>query len=447
MRTPARDWLDDLEQGSFVKHFQQWITAYLRIFQPSTVDASSRWGTWLPLVVILGLAIALRGGRMIQPGFDSDLRWNLQRGDAVYHSGLFNLYRVLPSDYPPLYLSMLGIVGAVQNWLGAPVPQWSVDDPRLLFLLKLFPVAGDLALITVVYIWLRTKPVWRWIIPGVLAVVPGLIIDSAQWGQSDSLMTLLVVLSLIALNRDKPRAAWCFFAIALLIKLQSIVILPLLVVLTYRRCGLCTVVTSILLTACLVGIVLLPFLANSGPATLTPFFGAVGEYPVATANAFNLWYAVTPHKPGMALPWPFDQVSDALPQVGPLSFKHIGLLLMGAYTLLIMIAAWERADDRQEFIWAAGLYFAFFMLPTEIHERYLYPAVVLLIVGIIQDRRAWPLAVGVSLTFTYNLQQVFDQHGLFTLFGIQASLLNLVLLVEVTHLVLSRPASRQALAA
>ncbi len=403
--------------------------------------ASPHWRTWLPLIAILCVGLALRIGYMFQSGFDSDMVWNAERAAAVYHGGLFNLYRVLPSDYPPLYLSMLGIVGALQDWLRLPQPLYRVDDPALLFLLKLFPVMGDLLLIGVAYAWLRRDRLWRWIIPGALAVVPGLIIDSAQWGQSDSLMVLLVVLSLIALNHAKPLPAWCFFAIAMLIKFQSIVILPILFALTLRRYGIRALIMGGVLALCLIVVMLLPFALGSGlHAALTPYVGAVGEYPVATVNAFNLWYALTPHQPGTALPWPDDQFPDSRQFLGPLTYKQTGLLLMGAYALLILVTAWSIADERREFIWAASLYFAFFMLPTEIHERYLYPAVVLLLIGIAQDRRVWPLAVGAALTFTYNLLQVFDPHWLVTLFAVYVSLINVALLVEVTRAALRRPA-------
>jgi glycosyl transferase family 87 len=430
----------------FFERYRQRIAGFL---PPSQVHTASRWRTWLPLAVILCVAAALRFGYMRQPGFQADMVWNARRATAVYHVGLFNLYRVVPSDYPPVYLSILGIVGAFQNWLGLPQPPiltetvMTLDDPTLMFLLKVFPVAGDLLLIGVVYAWLRRDRVWRWIIPGALAVTPALIFDSALWGQSDSLMVLLVVLSLIALNRDKPRAAWCFFAVGMLIKFQSVVILPLLLVLTFRRYGFRALAMGGVLALALMAALVLPFAVQSGPeAALTPYVGAVGAYPAATVNAFNLWYILTPHQPGTALPWPDDQSPDTLRLLGPLTMKQIGLLLMGSYALLIMATAWFRPDDRREFVLAAALYFAFFMLPTEIHERYLYPALVLLIAGIAQDRRAWPLAVGTALTFTYNLGLVFDQHWLVTLFAVQASLINVALLVEVTRLALRGPASQ-----
>src|SRR5947209_4565925 len=112
MASVKPEWLDDFGRLSFVKRYEQKLVQYLRVFQTPHTDVPTRWAIWHPLVVILCLAVLLRVGHMLQPGFDSDLIWNAKRAVAVYHGGLFNLYRVIPSDYPPIYLSMLGIVGA-----------------------------------------------------------------------------------------------------------------------------------------------------------------------------------------------------------------------------------------------------------------------------------------------------------------------------------------------
>lgn len=60
-------------------------------------------------------------------------------------------------------------------------------------------------------------------------------------------------------------------------------------------------------------------------------------------------------------------------------------------------------------MWAAALYFAFFMLPHPVHERYLYPAAVFMLIAIVQDRRMWRIALGVTVTFTYNIMAVLNE--------------------------------------
>ncbi len=411
-------------------------------FAPSNVipirwPAMLRWRTWTPLLLMLVVALLIRVPFMVRPGFQADITWNSVRAAAIHQNGLFNLYRVTDTDYPPLFLSMLGVVADIQALRGLEMPIEKVTDPVASFLLKTFPVLGDLGLIIVVYLWLRRERWLRWAIPLALAVCPGLILDSAQWGQSDSIMTLFLILVLIALNRDKPRSAWAFFAVAMLTKFQSIVLLPLLLVLTYRRFGLHSTFMGGIIVLAIMGAMLLPFAVGSGTQpTIKPYLGAVGEYPNVTMNAFNIWYALTPHKFEEPLPWPFDQFSDAQAFIGSITYKQFGLLAMGLYALGLCVVVWQRAGQHNEFVWGAALYFAFFMLPTEIHERYLYPTVVLLLIGIVQDRRLWPLAVAAALTFTFNILQVMESTWLVALVAILISVVNFGLFVEVTWVAL-----------
>jgi hypothetical protein len=50
------------------------------------------------------------------------------------------------------------------------------------------------------------------------------------------------------------------------------------------------------------------------------------------------------------------------------------------------------------------------MLPTQIHERYLYPAAALSVIAIVQDRRMWFIAPVLALSFTTNVLAVADEH-------------------------------------
>src|SRR5258708_3980532 len=194
----------------------------------------NRWRQWRLLLPILIMALIMRVGYLPGLGFRSDLELNVGWATSVYEHGLFNLYKQHPPDYPPVYMAMLGVVAE----LAAPHGALNVDtNGELVRLLKLFPVLADLLMIAVVYGWLRRKPTLRWLIPGLLAIYPAVFADSAWWGQTDSLLTLLLILTLIALNRTRPLVAWAFFGVALLTKFQRIVLLPLFFTLTFRRYG------------------------------------------------------------------------------------------------------------------------------------------------------------------------------------------------------------------
>src|SRR5260221_4794730 len=375
------------------------MAAPISVVGPQRSGNSNRWRTWRLLIPILILALLMRVGYLSGLGLRSDLELNTSWASSVYQNGLFNLYKQNPPDYPPIYMAMLGVVAR----LAAPYGALNVDtNAELVRLLKLFPVLADLLMITVVYGWLRRRPNMRWLIPGLLAIYPGVFADSAWWGQTDSLLTLLLILTLIALNRNRPLIAWAFFAVALLTKFQGIVLLPLLFTLTFRRYGVRRGIMSVVLAGTLFIVGLAPFAATSGLGnTLRPYLGSVDIYPYITANAYNVWHLV-----GQVTQ--INRYADNLPEIGPLSFKQIGFGLLGLYTLLMCVIAYRQADKPREFVWAAAQYVGFFMLPTEIHERYLYMGAVLCLVAVAQDRRLWWVALGLAYTFSFNLLNVAE---------------------------------------
>jgi hypothetical protein len=118
---------------------------------------------------------------------------------------------------------------------------------------------------------------------------------------------------------------------------------------------------------------------------------------VLTVYAPNLWLLV-----GNANP----MAPDTDPLMAGISYRMVGSILFGLYALLILWHAWRHADKSREFVWAGALYFGFFILLTEMHERYLYPAAVLLLVGVAQDARLWPVALVVLVTLFWGMANV-----------------------------------------
>ena len=114
-------------------------------------------------------------------------------------------------------------------------------------------------------------------------------------GQGDSILTLFLVLAILALNRNQARMAWIWFAVSLLMKFQGVVLLPLVGILSLRRFGLQATIIGIVLGLGLFSLVYAPFVNVSGwDNAMRPYIGAVDQNRVITANAFNLWFLLTP---------------------------------------------------------------------------------------------------------------------------------------------------------
>jgi hypothetical protein len=182
---------------------------------------------------------------------------------------------------------------------------------------------------------------------------------------------------------------------------------PILVVFVFRRAGLRAVVVGAGAAAAVMLALALPHaLGGSGDAVLRAYTGAVHYYPYRTAEAYNTWYVLDRFDVLVrGIPYPLVRRDDR-PALGPLTFHALGLLAFGAATLALMAVVWKRPGARLA-VFALSLHlFAFFMLPTQVHQRYVVPAAALTAVLLAARPGSRWLFVGLTLTATLN--QAFD---------------------------------------
>lgn len=395
---------------------------------------------WLPLVALVVLALAVRLPTLSTMAFEPDLRHFAEWMRVIDQRGLWKFYKpayrfdAQDRTYPPL--STLTFAALVQvNGGSAPNPRFAMRDPNFVIQLKVFPVACELLMIAAVHIWLNKRPRLRWTIPIALALAPGLLATTAWWGQYDAPFTVFVVLALLALNRDRPLWAWILFAIAALIKQPAAVLAPLLLVVTFRRYGWRRTLISGVVSAAVFLLVTLPFALESGwDGALAPYLQASDTYPFFSNNAYNFWHALATIDKGVVMQFRDPAYADAQIWLAGLSYKAVSLVLFGTFVLLIMVITWRQAHQKREFVWAAALFYGFFVLPTQVHERYLYPAAALVIIAIAQDRRLIPAAIAAAFTYAYNIfavtsTDVLDASFLArSTFAVPVALINLLVL-------------------
>ena len=110
-------------------------------------------------------------------------------------------------------------------------------------------------------------------------------------------------------------------------------------------------------------------------AGLAGLFGRLGsEFSVVTANAFNPW-ALAGHPSlaqvigGNAGSW----LSDSVPVLGPIPAVTVGAALLVTVALLVAGGLLVRDGPLPILLGFTVLAVAFFVLPTRVHERYLFP--------------------------------------------------------------------------
>ena len=115
-------------------------------------------------------------------------------------------------------------------------------------------------------------------------------------------------------------------------------------------------------------------------------------YNVTSVNAFNLW--------GLYALWMKDGY-----------LFYVGWALFGAvavFTLYMVHKRFKVSGDLIAIFAAFMLFFAFFMLPTRIHERYMFPAISMLALMFPLLKKTRPLYVVLTATFLINQAYILN---------------------------------------
>lgn len=378
--------------------------------------------SWGWAIVLLGVAFFLRLYLAPYPGFEADIRDNLSRGPFLAQHGVtcvtaWNAGNGTAISYPPLYcyqeaaISKIaqGRLDALHDRYPAVAEVWQ----RVRF--KLLPIGYDLltGLVMLLFLARFVPPHWPLVGAAAYLLNPSIFVDSALWGQTDSLLSfalLLVILCLIeAVTTERDAwfwGAWAMAALAISQKLQGIMILPLLAVITLMRRRPALMIACGTVFLVVAAVTYTPFLlAKRWDYFQSVFIASFTSYPVIQANAFNFW-ALGP-------------VVSSRAGIGGVSYAQIGQVLYLAS--LAWLGWWlfrvglprndPRESARMVFLAAAYACVAPFMVLTGMHERYIAPAIAFLVVAACLDRRLWWLAVGFSVTYALNLFYVLWRLG------------------------------------
>ena len=350
------------------------------------------------------LLMPMRGWERDQYWFATWMRTAVEHG--VAHASAF-----VWCDYLPGYLYILKGVGWLWTTLtNAPIP--ADGTVTLRFLLKIVPSLTDLLTAWVLYrlarAHLERPQLGAVLVLAGYAYNPAIIFDSAVWGQADALTCLLLLLSVWAVCERRFVVSGALTAAAVLFKLQAVVVVPLLLLVAIYLGAIDGAFAAVSGAAGAALVLLLPFYAEHRvDSVIATIFGASGRYPYVSMNAHNVWWLVGGTQS--------MNLSDAM-HVGNglFTYHSIGTVMFAAATLLILWRLWRdlyllRREPLAALIEAAALeLLAFSLFPTEMHERYVVPALVFLsALCVWKPRMAWvyaacSLAVLVSLASTLN---------------------------------------------
>jgi len=359
-----------------------------------------RASVWRDLALITLAGLALRLLFIANPGHVVDLhtfgQWALEAADNPWQRG----YEATNANYPPGALIVFELIGRAYRALGR-------NDPlSLLIAIKIpnivFDCLGGGVLFAIAARFVDHRA-------ALLAAVlydlnPAIVYDSSLWGQNDSITTVTTLAAVWCMLCRWRVAAWIVLALAVLNKPPVIVLAPLFALEALarsdprerRRACLETAIGAIGAIACGY-LIALPFYPDrSLIAVYARMIGwyEVGSslYPFTSANGFNLYALFGDFFAPDALPvlfTPLKYWADA-------AFIAIGAVILRRYTRL--------RDDRAFLEACFLLLLAFFLVLTEMHERYLVYALTFTPALAVLDRRYLWSALVLTLTQWLNLE-------------------------------------------
>ncbi|MBP5632094.1 MAG: DUF2029 domain-containing protein, partial [Clostridia bacterium] len=287
-------------------------------------------------------------------------------------------------DYPPLYMYFLWFNTLLAKWFGL------IGTAGHVMLTKLPSILADIGIGWILYKMTGKKLSKNWTIFFVALWVmnPLSMLDSAAWGQVDSILALLCLLMVWFIVKDKYILASVMFGLAVILKPQGIFMLPIIGYALLRRLIKNKDVprgkTAILILKCIltafatIVIVALPFGILMKPNFFEWLFnlyvGTANGYKGATVNSYNFYYIIKQN-------WTVDS-NKFIFGMSYLTFGMV-MIVLSCIIVMVMYLLTKRSDKSMPFLYSATLIYMVTMFGPRMHERYFFPCAVLLLAAVL----------------------------------------------------------------
>lgn len=407
-------------------------------FAKKPLKTSSKNST-AAVIIILLLALAVRIAlALIINGHKTDINCFVFWGKRLAQNGAGEFYGKLVTengvtnyvenwcDYPPGYMLVLGLMSKIGTWLKLP----STSDSLLV---KLPCIIADLAAAYLVYVYAKPKMSRKAALAllALAAFTPVVAYISSAWGQIDQVLALLLAIPVLLLYDRKPVWAGIVYGAAIIIKPQALMAGPLLAaayiiyvlkgspyknaslgrgtarLFRFNKDGVALRLTETVLAVigalAVIVLVSLPFKgAQPWYWLINKYYGTATSYAYASVNAYNFWALIGAN-------WK----STDIPFLG-LTYGKWGTIFM-ALSVLLGIAVYVFAVLRHRTckgalpLAMAFMFSGIFTFGHYMHERYIFPALLLLLFAYLfyNDRRILWTYVAYCTTVLVNCAAAF----------------------------------------
>lgn len=312
---------------------------------------------------------------------------------AFYTSGMF-------ADYPPGYMHVLGLTSRLANLLGL-----TYGSNGYVLLTKMPALLCDLFCAYFVYDAAKKSLCERtalWLC-ALIAFNPVFAFVSGGWGQIDSVLTLLLALSIWLFLQDKRVWAGAVFGIAIAAKPQALMLGPLLAAAYFaeikNKKDFYKTLAAVAAALGLIFLLALPFKSTQQSGWLLgKYFSTATSYPYASIEAYNLMALLGGN---------WASVKDT-----PFLFSYQA---WGSFFILASVFAsvyiYLRCRKQEGTLWLCAAYMlcSIFMLGQYMHERYLFPVLLFALIAFIKtkDKRLYYVFAWFSVSMLLNVLGAF----------------------------------------
>ncbi len=361
-----------------------------RLIAQDATSADRRAVLAIAALIVFGVAIRLV--TLGAPGFALDVSALMAWAERLAAIGPAGFYApgYFTSGYPPGFLYVLWFLGAL------------LDAEPLRLAIKAIPILGDIGITILVakLLWRHSGPAAAVIGAALWSLSPAAILAGPYWGQIDSVGSLTFLAALLAAGGRRWGLAGALAALAIMVKpqygLTAIVLAAAATFELVRNRDWRPAVRGAAAGLIVVSVLALPF--RMGIPGLVGLAREASElYPFTTLNAFNIW----------AIYGDFWKPDDP--------YFVLGAVLLIAGLVGSCAPLWWRRDTAMLLATGGLAAAAFYLLPTRAHERYIFPAFVLLLpFAATRSRVLGPYLVLVAtftLTLYYALTRYPDANG------------------------------------
>ena len=362
-------------------------------------DRSMSFPVWGGLLLLAALLLRLHLGYWSE-GFSVDMDTFKSWGMTLSRVGFSEIYEQdMFLDYPPGYLYILMLLEKIRQFTHLA---W--EGQMYTLVMKLPSIGADLVCGGVL-LWLGRKKLGdraALLVSAAYLFCPAVFVNSAQWGQADSFCTMILLASVLLLYGEGWVPSGILYGLSIICKPQMLVFAPMFIFFAIKRrkwlgLGLgimCAVAAALLVAA--------PFTKNFNYWWLVQKYQSTMDYyNYYSVNAHNFWTLIGRNWWGL----PGGIKSAALTWAAPVAATAAcgGLILL---------------SKRRDAVFAAAplLMGIVYIFAVKMHERYLFPAFLFILLSYVFARdkrllRAYAFMAGANyLNVSYTLW-IFREKG------------------------------------